>query len=308
MAWANGCGVSRTLCGRKGSYICGIAGWAGHVPKAQRDNFHTFATSLIVATQSRGEHATGFAARMPGKDVVVSKGPVPAEMFVRTPIWKTALGARSLIGHCRWATHGDPKNNENNHPFTAGKWAVVHNGVITMHQYIAGREGVELKTECDSEVILRVFQKGAGKTQDPVAGLQKFVDAVNGFHADYAIALMDKQDGAIRLLRDEARPISIMRIPKLNVVAFASTDVILKRALDQMLGKMDDADRANVVEGIDGWDCERHKIYVLRPTTMDVDHEPIRLKVVENWFQPWQHTNTDEPDMNRIDTDDAIVE
>jgi hypothetical protein len=34
--------------------------------------------------------------------------------------WTPAAGPRLVIGHCRWATHGAPKDNRNNHPHQAG--------------------------------------------------------------------------------------------------------------------------------------------------------------------------------------------
>jgi hypothetical protein len=37
-----------------------------------------------------------------------------------------AADARMLIGHCRWATQGDPADNINNHPHAADGGWIVH--------------------------------------------------------------------------------------------------------------------------------------------------------------------------------------
>ena len=42
-------------------------------------------------------------------------------------------GATIVVGHCRWATHGAPADNRNNHPHPAGRGWLVHNGVVHNH-------------------------------------------------------------------------------------------------------------------------------------------------------------------------------
>ncbi len=62
-------------------------------------------------------------------------------------------GAAVVIGHCRWATHGAPEDNRNNHPHPAGRGWFVHNGVVQNHGNLVRKYRLTKRTECDSEVL-----------------------------------------------------------------------------------------------------------------------------------------------------------
>jgi glucosamine--fructose-6-phosphate aminotransferase (isomerizing) len=109
-------------------------------------------------TEQRGPHAWGMAW-------IDGKGRL--RMYKQAGKVTDTLGllgmardARLLIGHCRWATHGDPANNLNNHPHPADGGWVVHNGVIPNYLSMIGRFGLHPVTSCDSEVLaLRIEQE-----------------------------------------------------------------------------------------------------------------------------------------------------
>lgn len=67
---------------------------------------------------------------------------------------------RWFVGHTRWATHGSPKNNANNHPILHGDVIGVHNGVLRNHESILKVTGRQDPTaEVDSEAIFAAVNK-----------------------------------------------------------------------------------------------------------------------------------------------------
>ena len=100
------------------------------------------------------------------------------------------------MGHTRWATHGEP-NNENAHPHLSlsGDIAIIHNGII--ENYATLKEGMELrghvfKSETDTEVLAHLIEDvmihGKLSLADAVrASLKQVVGA-------YAIVILSKNN------------------------------------------------------------------------------------------------------------------
>lgn len=108
----------------------------------------------------RGPHAFGFAW-------VDSKGRL--KMYKQEGRIVDSLGmlamardARMLIGHCRYATHGTPGNNLNNHPHPADGGWIVHNGVIPDYREIIRDFRLHPVTECDSEILGLLIERRPG--------------------------------------------------------------------------------------------------------------------------------------------------
>jgi glucosamine--fructose-6-phosphate aminotransferase (isomerizing) len=92
------------------------------------------------------------------------------------------------IGHTRWATHGEP-SDDNAHPHVAGTVAVVHNGIIENADELRAKlaaDGAEFISDTDSEVLAHLIARsGAG---DLEAAVREALTAVVG---TYGIAVVD---------------------------------------------------------------------------------------------------------------------
>jgi glucosamine 6-phosphate synthetase-like amidotransferase/phosphosugar isomerase protein len=77
-----------------------------------------------------------------------------------------AADARYLIGHCRWATMGDPGNNLNNHPHPSDGGWIVHNGQIHDYAEAVRLHALHPVTECDSEILGQFIEQADGPLLD----------------------------------------------------------------------------------------------------------------------------------------------
>ena len=106
---------------------------------------------IAIETQRRGHHAFGLAWLGDKGTIHTFKRPGPATANLGD--LDACRSATVVIGHCRWATHGDPQQNRNNHPHPAGRGFFVHNGVVTNHNALLRKFRLTPRTECDSEVL-----------------------------------------------------------------------------------------------------------------------------------------------------------
>src|SRR5438445_1804819 len=109
--------------------MCAIVGMInGNIPEGGWQQKHRLLEALLLAAQSYGPDATGFVAqtapfkRPKAARIVRAKQPIKAQDFIRkSPAWRGLRHQRSqmVLGHVRWATHGSPNDNRNNHPFVS---------------------------------------------------------------------------------------------------------------------------------------------------------------------------------------------
>jgi glucosamine 6-phosphate synthetase-like amidotransferase/phosphosugar isomerase protein len=122
---------------------------------------------IAVQTESRGTDAFGLAWIDALGLTHVWKAAGPASKHLDA-IEQTA-GAKAVIGHCRWATHGTPRDNRNNHPHRAGHSWFVHNGVVHNLEALTDRFGLRFRTQCDTEAIGLMIARRPGNTDARVA-------------------------------------------------------------------------------------------------------------------------------------------
>ena len=97
--------------------------------------------TMLMRMESDNRDATGIAWVTDGGEIVVSRQAEAASAFLNDDTIKALFGKwgndtekenvpRAMLLHTRFASQGDPKNLNNNHPIPGEHCAVVHNGWI----------------------------------------------------------------------------------------------------------------------------------------------------------------------------------
>lgn len=160
--------------------MCRILGFSmGETPE-DLDNGE-IAALLFPALVAGGPHAYGWMT-WDGESIEHQKFPGRADT---KQAWEGILEdvdpeARWMVGHTRFATHGSPERNINNHPVLHRDLIGVHNGVLSNHEDILEITGREDETcEVDSEAIFAAVQKWG-----PVKGLRRVKGSLVTVYAD----------------------------------------------------------------------------------------------------------------------------
>jgi glucosamine 6-phosphate synthetase-like amidotransferase/phosphosugar isomerase protein len=115
-------------------------------------------------TERRGPHAFGFAwiDRRGRVKCYKQTGRITDHLGLLA----MAADARMLIGHCRYATQGNPADNMNNHPHPADGGWLVHNGQVRNYDELMQTFGLYPVSACDSEVLGLLVERGEGSVLD----------------------------------------------------------------------------------------------------------------------------------------------
>ena len=106
----------------------------------------------------------------------------------------TAVPGTCGIGHTRWATHGEPsENNAHPHMSDDGNVVAVHNGIIENYQELKNkllRKGYTFYSETDTEVAVKLIDYYYKKYEGtPVDAINHSLVRIRG---SYALAVMFK--------------------------------------------------------------------------------------------------------------------
>ena len=166
--------------------MCGIVGFTGN---------HQAAPILLDGLSKleyRGYDSAGIAVRDGEGETTVIK----AKGRLRGRGEKTNGGERvpgtCSIGHTRWATHGEPSEN-NAHPHVSddGNIVAVHNGIIENYQELKDkltRKGYTFYSETDTEVAVKLIDYYYKKYEGtPVDAINHSMVRIRG---SYALAIM----------------------------------------------------------------------------------------------------------------------
>ena len=112
------------------------------------------------------------------------------------------------IAHTRWATHGEP-SEENAHPHVSGNIVLVHNGIIENHEELRAQVralGYQFTSETDTEVVAHLIhheQKQGGSLCEVV---QRVIKQLRGA---YGMVIMDSNDPSVLVAARSGSPLVI---------------------------------------------------------------------------------------------------
>ena len=168
--------------------MCGIVGYTGKKKAAP------VLLDGLEKLEYRGYDSAGLAVRDGDKDPVVVKAKGRLKVLSEKTDAGKAIKGTCGIGHTRWATHGEPSEN-NAHPHITDDYNVVgvHNGIIENYQQLREkmiRKGYRFYSDTDTEVAIKTIDYYYKKyTHDPIEALAKTMVRVRG---SYALAVMFK--------------------------------------------------------------------------------------------------------------------
>ncbi len=169
--------------------MCGIVGYIGKQE----------ATQIIFAGLQRLEYRGYDSAGIATLDGEIQTRRAEGKLVnLQGVLQQSPLSGSLGIGHTRWATHGKPSES-NAHPHRAGKFVVVHNGII--ENYLQLKEklrglGHQFKSETDTEIIVHLIEQHAKDGCDFEAAVRNALQDVRGAYA-VAVICSDEPDKLI---------------------------------------------------------------------------------------------------------------
>ena len=169
--------------------MCGIVGYTG---------MHSAAPVLLDGLSKleyRGYDSAGIAVRDGEKQAEVIKAKGRLKKLIEKTNGGDSVPGTCGIGHTRWATHGEPsENNAHPHMSDDGNVVTVHNGIIENYQELKEkliRNGYTFYSETDTEVAVKLVDYYYKKYEGtPVDALTHAMVRIRG---SYALAIMFKE-------------------------------------------------------------------------------------------------------------------
>ena len=181
--------------------MCGIVGFTGKQSAAP------ILLEGLSRLEYRGYDSAGLAVRDGTKNVEVVKAKGRLRGLAEKTDQGRAIAGSCGIGHTRWATHGEP-SEENAHPHCSDDFNVVgvHNGIIENYQELKDKlrkKGYTFHSSTDTEVAIKLIDYYYKKYEGtPVDAINHSLIRIRG---SYALAIMFKDyPGEIYVARKDS--------------------------------------------------------------------------------------------------------
>lgn len=169
--------------------MCGIVGYVG------KEQAAPILLNGLAKLEYRGYDSAGLAVRDGESLVEVVKAKGRLKALEEKTNNGLAIKGTCGIGHTRWATHGEPSEN-NAHPHISDDYNVVgvHNGIIENYQELRDKlvkNGYEFYSSTDTEVAIKLIDYYYKKYEHtPVDAINHAMVRIRG---SYAFAIMFKE-------------------------------------------------------------------------------------------------------------------
>ncbi len=181
--------------------MCGIVGYTGS------DQAAPILLDGLSKLEYRGYDSAGLAVRDGDREIEIVKAKGRLKVLAEKTNDGQAVPGCCGIGHTRWATHGEP-SEENAHPHYSADCAVVavHNGIIENYQELREKllkKGYTFYSQTDTEVAVKLidyyYKKYLGT---PVDAINHAMVRIRG---SYAMAMMFQEyPGEIYVARKDS--------------------------------------------------------------------------------------------------------
>ena len=165
--------------------MCGIVGYVGN-KKAQG-----FLVSGLKRLEYRGYDSAGIVTLNNNGEATLlrAKGKI---VNLEEKLANNKRDDRIGVGHTRWATHGEP-SEENAHPHQAGDIYLVHNGIIENYKELKETlKDHKFRSETDTEVLAALINSFYKNGEYPLANA--VVQALKLVQGTYGIAVVSRQN------------------------------------------------------------------------------------------------------------------
>ena len=166
--------------------MCGLVGYVGSQQAAP------ILLDGLSKLEYRGYDSAGLAVRNGTEETEVIKAKGRLKVLFEKTNGGAAVPGTCGIGHTRWATHGEPsENNAHPHMSDDGNVVAVHNGIIENYQELKNkllRKGYTFYSETDTEVAVKLIDYYYKKYEGtPVDAINHALVRIRG---SYALAMM----------------------------------------------------------------------------------------------------------------------
>lgn len=204
------------------------------------------ASPILVESLSRLEYrgydSAGLAIVNANKEIERIRTTGRVEKLNTTLLANPILGGTG-VAHTRWATHGEPsENNAHPHMFQ-DSIALVHNGIIENYQerkqWLA-TQGVQCASDTDSEVIVQCIGLYYQQSRDITQAVSKAIETLKGA---YSIALIVKDHPERLICAKKGAPLVLGLGVQENFIA---SDMLALAPFTQKMVILEEGDIADV--------------------------------------------------------------